>query len=183
MLRSLVEDDHRRVREAARDVGQYAVRASLPVRKDGRQVGYASTSTWSPVLKKYIALVHLQRPHYEPGTRVELRISTDKPVRTEWLTQNTVRVTFELSAEAWGLLERALEGTRHCSTDPITDASMFYAQSWLFVHYMTLGNGGKRGCRGPDAVTMRNAQGRTWFVIAGEHKKGEGYVEFDAVLK
>ena len=39
--------------------------------KDGRQVGYASTSTWSPVLKKYIALAHLQRPHYEPGTRVE----------------------------------------------------------------------------------------------------------------
>ena len=54
-----------------------AVRASLPVRKDGRQVGYASTSTWSPVLKKYIALVHLQRPHYEPGTRVELEITVE----------------------------------------------------------------------------------------------------------
>ncbi|MCK7526825.1 MAG: NAD(P)-binding protein [Ignavibacteriales bacterium] len=41
--------------------------------RTARQVGYASTSTWSPVLKKYIALVHLQRPHYEPGTRVEHR--------------------------------------------------------------------------------------------------------------
>ena len=50
-----------------------AVRGSLPVLQDGQQVGYASTSTWSPVLKKYIALVHLQRPHYEPGTRVEHR--------------------------------------------------------------------------------------------------------------
>jgi aminomethyltransferase len=45
-----------------------AVRGSLPVKHAGQQVGYASTSTWSPVLKKYIALVHLQRPYYEPGT-------------------------------------------------------------------------------------------------------------------
>ena len=41
---------------------------SLPVMVDGKQIGYASTSTWSPVLKKYIALAHVQRPHYEPGT-------------------------------------------------------------------------------------------------------------------
>ena len=54
-----------------------AVRGSLPVRRDGRQVGYASTSTWSPVLKKYIALVHLERPHYEPGTRVEVEITVE----------------------------------------------------------------------------------------------------------
>jgi aminomethyltransferase len=54
-----------------------AVRGSLPVTKDGRQVGYASTSTWSPVLKKYIALVHLQRPHYEPGTRVGIEITVE----------------------------------------------------------------------------------------------------------
>jgi aminomethyltransferase len=54
-----------------------AVRGSLPVLHDGQQVGYASTSTWSPVLKKYIALVHLQRPHYEPGTRVSLEITVE----------------------------------------------------------------------------------------------------------
>jgi aminomethyltransferase len=54
-----------------------AVRASLPVMRDGRQVGYASTSTWSPVLKKYIALVHLERPHFEPGTRVEVEITVE----------------------------------------------------------------------------------------------------------
>ena len=54
-----------------------AVRGSLPVMKDGTQVGYASTSTWSPVLKKYIALVHLERPHYEPGTRVSLEITVE----------------------------------------------------------------------------------------------------------
>jgi aminomethyltransferase len=54
-----------------------AVRGSLPVLHDGQQVGYASTSTWSPVLKNYIALVHLQRPYYEPGTRVSLEITVE----------------------------------------------------------------------------------------------------------
>jgi aminomethyltransferase len=54
-----------------------AIRASLPVQREGRQVGYASTSTWSPVLKKYIALVHLQRPHYEPGTQVSIEITVE----------------------------------------------------------------------------------------------------------
>lgn len=54
-----------------------AVRGSLPVMREGTQVGYASTSTWSPVLKKYIALVHLERPYYEPGTRLSLEITVE----------------------------------------------------------------------------------------------------------
>ncbi len=54
-----------------------AVRGSMPVYHGRRQVGYASTSTWSPVLKKYIALVHLQRPYYEPGTQVEIEVTVE----------------------------------------------------------------------------------------------------------
>jgi aminomethyltransferase len=59
-----------------------AVRGSLPMMQgDGRagykQVGYASTSTWSPVLKKYIALVHLQRPYYEPGTQLTMEVTVE----------------------------------------------------------------------------------------------------------
>jgi aminomethyltransferase len=54
-----------------------AVRASLPVMSGGRQVGYASTSTWSPVLKRYIALVHLQRPYYEPGTQLTMEVTVE----------------------------------------------------------------------------------------------------------
>ena len=54
-----------------------AVRGSLPVMHAGQQVGYASTSTWSPVLKKYIALVHLQRPYYAPGTRLHLEVTVE----------------------------------------------------------------------------------------------------------
>jgi aminomethyltransferase len=44
---------------------------------DGKQVGYASTSTWSPVLKKYIALAHVQRPHYEPGSQVTVEVTVE----------------------------------------------------------------------------------------------------------
>jgi aminomethyltransferase len=54
-----------------------AVRGSLPVMADGKQVGYASTSTWSPVLKKYIALAHVQRPHYEPGSQVTVEVTVE----------------------------------------------------------------------------------------------------------
>ena len=54
-----------------------AVRGSLPVTMAGQQVGYASTSTWSPVLKKYIALVHLQRPYYEPGTKLTMEVTVE----------------------------------------------------------------------------------------------------------
>lgn len=54
-----------------------AVRGSLPVMIDGKQIGYASTSTWSPVLKKYIALAHVQRPYYEPGTELTIEITVE----------------------------------------------------------------------------------------------------------
>lgn len=54
-----------------------AVRMSLPVLLGGVQVGYASTASWSPLLKKYIALAHLQRPHYQVGTRVRLEVTVE----------------------------------------------------------------------------------------------------------
>ena len=54
-----------------------AVRGSLPVMVGNVQVGYASTSTWSPLLKKYIALAHLQKPYYEVGTTVRLEITVE----------------------------------------------------------------------------------------------------------
>ena len=36
-----------------------AWRASVPVYRGGEQVGYATSGTWSPLLKKYIALAHV----------------------------------------------------------------------------------------------------------------------------
>jgi aminomethyltransferase len=54
-----------------------AVRASLPVFFGSVQVGYASTASWSPLLKKYIALAHLQKPYYEIGTNVRLEVTVE----------------------------------------------------------------------------------------------------------
>ena len=53
------------------------VRASLPVVIGESQVGYASSSAWSPVLKKYIALAHIRKPYYEIGTRVSMEVTVE----------------------------------------------------------------------------------------------------------
>ncbi len=54
-----------------------AMRGSLPVLVGNVQVGYASTSSWSPLLKKYVALAHLQKPYYEPGTRARMELTVE----------------------------------------------------------------------------------------------------------
>ena len=54
-----------------------AVRGSLPIMVGNVQVGYASTSSWSPLLKKYIALAHLQKPYFEVGTDVRMEITVE----------------------------------------------------------------------------------------------------------
>ncbi|HET9868215.1 MAG TPA: glycine cleavage T C-terminal barrel domain-containing protein, partial [Nitrospira sp.] len=54
-----------------------AVRGSLPIMVGNVQVGYSSTSTWSPLLKKYIALAHLQKPYHEVGTNVRMEITVE----------------------------------------------------------------------------------------------------------
>lgn len=54
-----------------------AVRTSLPVMVGNVQVGYVTSSTWSPLLKKYVALAHLQKPYYEFGTNVQMEITVE----------------------------------------------------------------------------------------------------------
>ena len=49
-------------------VAATASRVAVPVYRDGRQVGKATSTTWSPVLKKMIALATVDRPHYAEGT-------------------------------------------------------------------------------------------------------------------
>jgi glycine cleavage system T protein (aminomethyltransferase) len=58
-------------------VGATASRVAVPVYKDGRQVGKATSTTWSPVLKKMIALATLDRPHYTEGTRVDVEVTVE----------------------------------------------------------------------------------------------------------
>jgi aminomethyltransferase len=54
-----------------------AWRASTPVYVGGQWVGYASSGCWSPILKKYIALAHVQAPHNTPGTDVMLEVTVE----------------------------------------------------------------------------------------------------------
>jgi aminomethyltransferase len=54
-----------------------AVRASMPIMMGNVQVGYASTASWSPLLKKYIALAHLRKPYYELDAEVRMEITVN----------------------------------------------------------------------------------------------------------
>ena len=54
-----------------------ASRVAVPIYKDGQQVGRATTTTWSPVLKKLIALATLSAPHFEEGTALEFEITIE----------------------------------------------------------------------------------------------------------
>ncbi len=54
-----------------------AWRTSVPVYDGARQIGYATSGCWSPILKKYIALAHLQSTHSSPGTALEMEITVE----------------------------------------------------------------------------------------------------------
>jgi aminomethyltransferase len=58
-------------------VGATASRVPVPVYRNGRQVGKATTTTWSPVLKKMIALATIARPHYADGTVVQMETTVE----------------------------------------------------------------------------------------------------------
>jgi glycine cleavage system aminomethyltransferase T len=54
-----------------------AWRGSAPILRDGRQIGYATSGCWSPLLKKYLALAHIMAPHFAPGTAVEMEMTIE----------------------------------------------------------------------------------------------------------
>jgi aminomethyltransferase len=54
-----------------------ASRVAVPVYKDGRQVGRATSTTWSTLLKKMIALATIDTPHFAIGTRLELEVTVE----------------------------------------------------------------------------------------------------------
>jgi aminomethyltransferase len=58
-------------------VGATASRVAVPVYRSGRQVGRATSTTWSPSLKKMIALATVDRPHYATGTRLEVEVTVE----------------------------------------------------------------------------------------------------------
>ena len=54
-----------------------AWRTSAPVYRDGKQIGYATSGCWSPLLKRDLALAHLQAPHFAPDTAVQLEVTVE----------------------------------------------------------------------------------------------------------
>ena len=58
-------------------VAATASRVAVPVYKSGRQVGRATTTTWSPVLKKMIALATISAPHFAEGTELEFEVTVE----------------------------------------------------------------------------------------------------------
>jgi aminomethyltransferase len=54
-----------------------ASRVAVPVYKNGHQVGKATSTTWSPTLKKLIALATLKREWTKPGSQVEMEMTVD----------------------------------------------------------------------------------------------------------
>ncbi len=58
-------------------VSAIASRVSVPVYKNDEQVGKATSTTWSPTLKKFIALATVEREHAKPGTRIEFEITVE----------------------------------------------------------------------------------------------------------
>jgi aminomethyltransferase len=54
-----------------------ASRVAVPVYRRGRQVGKATSTTWSPVLKKLVALATIDAPHAGHGTGLEIEITVE----------------------------------------------------------------------------------------------------------
>jgi aminomethyltransferase len=58
-------------------VAATASRVAVPVYRGGRQVGKATSTTWSPVLKRMIALATIDQPHYVEGTELQFEMTVE----------------------------------------------------------------------------------------------------------
>jgi aminomethyltransferase len=58
-------------------VAATASRVAVPVYRNGRQVGKATSTTWSPVLKRMIALATIDTPHYAEGSEVQFEMTVE----------------------------------------------------------------------------------------------------------
>jgi aminomethyltransferase len=54
-----------------------ASRSAVPVYRGGLQVGKATSTTWSPTLKKMIALASLTREHAAAGTELQMELTVE----------------------------------------------------------------------------------------------------------
>ena len=54
-----------------------ASRAAVPIYSGEKQVGKATTTSWSPILKKLIALASVETAHSKPGTTLQMEITIE----------------------------------------------------------------------------------------------------------
>jgi len=69
-----------------------ASRVPVPLYVDGKQVGKATTTTWSPVLKKMIALASVDRVHSKLGTKLQMEITIE--AMRQHVTAQVVKLPF-----------------------------------------------------------------------------------------
>ena len=69
-----------------------ASRVHVPVYLEGMQVGKATSTTWSPLLKKMIALASVETAHSKPGTKLQMEV-TIEAVRQQ-VTATVVKLPF-----------------------------------------------------------------------------------------
>jgi aminomethyltransferase len=73
-------DDVERLYDAiglAPQVPNTASRVPVPVYRGGFQVGKATSTTWSPSLKRMIALASVSREHVAPGTELQMELTVE----------------------------------------------------------------------------------------------------------
>ena len=58
-------------------VSPIASRVAVPVFRNGAQIGKATSTTWSPVLKKMIGLATVKGEFAKPGTEIEVEITVE----------------------------------------------------------------------------------------------------------
>ena len=63
-----------------------AWRGGVPVYKEDRHVGHATTGGWSPTLKKYIALATIGKEYTEVGARLEMEVTVEYMRKTTGAT-------------------------------------------------------------------------------------------------
>jgi aminomethyltransferase len=82
-------DDVERLYDAAGlapQVASTASRVAVPVYRGGLQIGKATSTTWSPTLKKMIALASLHREHAKPHIELQMELTVEA-------TRHKVRAT------------------------------------------------------------------------------------------
>src|SRR5208282_777265 len=61
----------------APQVPSMASRVPVPVYRNGKHIGKATSTTWSPTLKKMIALAPVTREHATPGATLQVEMTVE----------------------------------------------------------------------------------------------------------